>query len=788
MKRPLFFSLLAFLAGIYGAHFLSVSLGIWVAVPGVLLLILALCKKLSPLYAVLCFCCLAGVFCLQMADSTEDRALYPYVNEYVTLSGHVIEEPEVNPETGRATVLTEVYGLSFLEEEISCKEKIRLTLRAGETVPPFGSCFRAICLLEVPERGSGGFDFELYLKSREIYFLGMVEEGTMEIIGSFSPDISERIYQLNRRTGRVLKELLPLEEASVLQAISLGDKTDMPAELYDALKVSGLTHVTAVSGMHVTTFLMIVYALLLMMKQNKNRFLLPLIGLVLLFMLFTGCSPSVVRASVMCILSMVAYLCYRKEDPLTSLGIAGGLIALVNPFLVFDVGFMLSFGATFGILVFARSMTECLRARLGLERPEGFFSKGLAGILNLLCVSASAQLLLLPLAAWIFGYVSLWTFLTTLLVTPLLPVLLIGGLLVGFLGLIHPWLTIPVIGIVYLYAKVFVWIARFFGSLSFGVMPLVQATLSGAYLYLLFIIGFYFVLKKKWNKVICCGGVCICLITVFLILSACFPAARITFINVGQGDCSLIRLPGRETILLDGGGQGYETEYDVGQEVVLPYLRRQGVRRLSYLIASHPHADHIGGLFAVVENMPVETVVLPKGFCDLPDGAAFAQLAVSKGIAVRYLSGGDSLELGNDAVLECLLPDGPWLSRAENENDHSLVCRLRFGESTVLFPGDLESGGEAYLTETVPAEAVDILKVPHHGSETSSGAEFLMWAEPAYAFIPCGKNNFGHPADSVLRRLSDTGTVVYRGDYDKHVTLMITKTGVRSVRTEGEKP
>ncbi len=577
MKRPLFFSMLAFLAGIYGAHFLPGAASLLLAGAAVCLFILTVMKKLSPVYCILCLCGLLGFFYLTLADAIETRPFYPYVNEYVTLSGNVIEEPQIDEESHRATLLAEVGSLVFLDEEIFGKEKIRLTLKAGESVPAFGESFRAICLLEVPgtAENRGGFDYELYLKSKEIYFLASVEEGTMEITGTFSPGIRERMYRLNRRVGGILQSLFPEEEASVLQAISLGDKTDMPAAFYDALKVSGLTHVTAVSGMHVTTFLLIVYALLFVMKQNRHRFFLPLIGLVLLFMLFTGCSPSVVRASIMCVLSLAAYLLYRKEDALTSLGIAGGVIALVNPFLVFDTGFILSFAATLGILLFARPLTEVALSLFSLQEAQGAFRRGIANVVTLLCVSFSAQLMLLPLAAWIFGYVSLWTFLTTLFVTPLLPVLLIGGLLIGFLGLLHPWLTMPLVGFVYLYAKVFALIAKFFGGLSLGIMPLAQATLSSVYLYILLIAGLYFVLRKKWSKAVLCGGVCTFLTTIFLILSVLFPVARVTFINVGQGDCSLIRLPGRETILIDGGGLGYETDYDVGEEIVLPYLRRQ---------------------------------------------------------------------------------------------------------------------------------------------------------------------------------------------------------------------
>ncbi len=791
MKRPLFFGMLAFVAGIYGANVLpGFFLPTVMAGLGAFLLGAALFRKLPIIYGVLCLCFLAGSCYLVTMDRATVHPLYPYRDEYVTLTVDVLEEPQVNEETGRVTLVARVNHLSFLEEEVLCKETVRMTIDVGGIIPAFGERFRAVCLLELPTNSgsSHDLDFALYLKSKEIFFLASVEEETVEILGTYPLGLREKMYQLNRRTGKVIMDLLPPTEASVLQAISLGDKTDMPPAFYEALKVSGLSHMAAVSGMHVTTLLMTVYYFLLILKQNRYRYFLPLIFLVLLFMLFTGSSPSVVRASVMSILSLSAYLFMRKEDPLTSLGVAAGLIALKNPFLVFDIGFILSFGATLGILIFARPMTDRLLSFFRLIEPEGRLQRGMANLLTMICVSLSAQLMILPLAAWIFGYLSLWSILTTLLVTPLLPVLLLGGLLTGFLGLLYPGLPMLFLGVVYLYAKVFTWIVVGFGKLTFGVVTLGRVTLFSLYLYSLFLFGVYAFLKGRRNRVIVCSSVCGFLICLSLAICLLFPVAQITFVPVGQGDCTLFELPGGERILLDGGGNEFDTGYDIGKEIVVPYLRRRGVRKLSYVIASHPHADHIEGLEAVIESIPVETLLIPEGFTENDSGKELVTLAESQGISISDFSAGEILSLKRNCSFECLLPDERWLKQTDNENDHSLVCRFRFGDSVALFPGDLESAGEAYLTETVLPESVDLLKVGHHGSETSSGQKFLEWSEPDYAFIPCGKNNFGHPAESVLKRLYDMGVVVYRGDYDRDVTFILSKTGVRSVRTGGVKP
>ena len=165
-------------------------------------------------------------------------------------------------------------------------------------VPAFGDSFTAICLLSKPAslQNSGGFDYKLYLMSKEIFFTGRIEKGTLEKTGTFSLSLSERLYQLNRKCGQAISDALPKEPAALLKAVALGDKSAMSDELKKDLSVSGLSHMTAVSGMYVTTLLSFVYIILSLLKRNKYKFFLPVCGVILLFMLFTGATPSVVRA------------------------------------------------------------------------------------------------------------------------------------------------------------------------------------------------------------------------------------------------------------------------------------------------------------------------------------------------------------------------------------------------------------------------------------------------------------------------------------------------------------
>ena len=792
MKRKLFFCMAALLAGIYAAYFIPNLISVlFLTILAFVLLVLAVCRKRVLTYLLLVLCFLAGAFYLQSADTIEKRPMHSYVGEYVTICGDVIEEPEKNAKDGTMTVIARVNHLSFLKDEVDLNERMRLFVPAGEKALKFGDSFSAVCLLSLPasNQNSGAFDFKLYLKSKEIFFTGTVERGTLEKTGTFSLSFTERLYQLNRNCGRAISHRLPEESAAVLRAISLGDKSTMSNSLKDDLKISGLSHMTAVSGMHVTTFISAVYILLSLLKRNQYKFFLPVCGVILLFMLFTGASPSVVRASVMSVLALVAYKLYRKEDSLTSLGFAAGIIAVLNPFAVFDVGFILSFGATLGILLFGAPLQNRLLAWFHLAGRKGFWIKILQALVATFSVTFSAQLFLLPLVSVLFGYTSLWGFITNILAAPLLSVMLVCGLLIGFSGLLHPWLSVPVCGFVYPFVKLFLWIVHSFGKLEFGVVTIGIFSLTGFYVYGLLLIAFYGLLKKRYRQALL-TGVCVPVLVVCMLVSqVVFPKAQVTFINVGQGDCTLLKLPGGVTALIDGGGSAYDSDYDVGREVVLPYLQKAGVRKLTYVIATHPHSDHIGGLKTVVTEMPVENLLIPIGFCEVGEGATFVNQANELGISVTELFAGNSIPLGKDGVLEVLMPEAIWLEQAESENDTSLVFRFCYGENAVLFPGDLEAGGEAYLAGHASGNlSADILKAGHHGSVGATSEVFLEQIHPQYVYIPCGKNHFGHPSSEVLDRLFKHNVTVFRADEDLDVTFILNKHEIQAIKKGGKTP
>jgi len=368
--------------------------------------------------------------------------------------------------------------------------------------------------------------------------------------------------------------------------------------------------------------------------------------------------------------------------------------------------------------------------------------------------------------------------------------MLVGGLFVTILGLISPVLAQLAAGFFYPFVKLFLFIVEFFGTKTAGLLTVGSFSKFALYVYGLSAFSLYkYMEKRRKIPMISFITIIVLLCTHLMIGVMQGQQADITFINVGNGDCSLIELPGAETVLIDGGGiPSYLGGYDIGGQVVLPYLKKEGIRKLDYMVATHAHEDHINGLYSLLDKIDTEVLVIPKGFCDLATGEALVEKAKLCDVQVLEVATGEVLQLGKYGRLEVLLPDARWLSMTENVNDESLVLRFEFGKTSVLLTGDLETDGETYLMATAPDLAnCDILKVAHHGADTSSSEAFLNKLAPRYAFVPCGENSFGHPHEEVLFRLEALGTKIYRADQDMNVCFTLNKEGIAKIRTGGDR-
>ncbi len=254
---------------------------------------------------------------------------------------------------------------------------------------------------------------------------------------------------------------------------------------------------------------------------------------------------------------------------------------------------------------------------------------------------------------------------------------------------------------------------------------------------------------------------------------------EIAFIDVGQGDSACVTTPQGDVVIIDGG------EDDSFKRDILPFLVKRGIFSVDYVVASHYHTDHTDGLADLLEAIPVETLIIPDVDYDDEIKDKLIALAKKKKVRINEVTANDKIEVSEDMSLEVLFPDSDiFLNKEKNKNNDSIILRIAYFDTTVLFTGDLESDAERALVRKKDV-AADILKVGHHGSYTSTSQEFLEEVAPSYAVISAGRNNsHGHPHDTVVKRLKKTGTRIYRTDKNGNIIFKADKNGIREIEVE----
>ncbi len=493
------------------------------------------------------------------------------------------------------------------------------------------------------------------------------------------------------------------------------------------------------------------------------------------YALLTGATPSVVRAVVMMLVILSSMkLGHQRLLPLDALSVAFLLVLLCSPYLVFDVGFQLSFCASGALLL------------------STFLLKDKSMVGQLLLTSYIAQLATLPIILYNFYEFSLLSLIANVIFVPffsvfLTPFLFFVFLLYPLLGVIFEplvWITNQVILLVN-------FIIEAFSTLPFHILTLGRPV----FFILLFYIGFIcFIFLKLEGTPKKLGQTCLFIflpITLQLGINMWSPYGEVTFIDVGQGDAILIKLPNHQgNILIDTGGkvafskdkwQERHSSFEVGEDIVLPYLKSKGVSTIDKLILTHGDFDHIGGARAIMEGLSVKEIVLPK----VPSQASLEldliKEAEANSIPVTFVSAGDSFGK-NGIVFRVLTPLVDV--QVADKNDHSIVMYAQFGGLNWLFTGDLEKEGEKELIKRYKNMDVNVLKVAHHGSDSSTTEEFLTAFQPEIAVISVGENNrYGHPHKKVISRLKARQIKIFRTDQNGAISYIFKgKRGTFSVR------
>lgn len=548
-----------------------------------------------------------------------------------------------------------------------------------------------------------------------------------------------------------INNLFPEDIAGFARALLLGDRSGIGYEVSTAFKLSGISHIIAVSGLHVSILFSLIH-----LFTAKRRWLTALIGIpsVLLFAAIAGFTPSITRACLMQILIIVANLLDKEYDPPTSLAFAVLVMLLINPLSIISVSLQLSVGCIAGIQAFSGKISAWLQDRsvMGSLKGRGILPSLKRWLVSSVSVTLSACVITTPLVAIYFGCVSLLSVLTNLLTLWVVTFIFYGILLVCAAGSVIPTvagaLAIPVCWMV----KYVLCVAKTVASL-----PLSAVYTESIYTVIWLIsayvmLALYLLMKRKPTVIFsCCCVLTLCASILASWIEPMLYDVRMTVLDVGQGQCILLQSNGR-TFVVDCGGSSPETAADKAADTLLS----MGISRVDGIILTHYDADHTGGLLPLLSRISTECILAPD---IVSDTEAKRQIVAEYGDITMLLQEDAQISLGSSAI-------HLFASKYKAESNESGLCILFDGENCdILITGDRGELGETLLVKTRQLPEVDVLIAGHHGSKYSTGKLLLDTVKPDTVIISAGADNpYGHPATELLERLASYGIRIYRTD------------------------
>lgn len=762
MKRPLVVAAIALVWGIiladvniyhsWGLVSLALSFIVFV------LIYKPVKGKTSPFVLLAVPFMIVGYTLHSINENYYENGLIELEGQSITIKGTLYDEPEQMEGKTRFTLKIRSINNRVLIPQNN--HQIQVNVYSDDSISglKYGSVISITGEIRIPtgRRNFGGFNTSKFLAARGISGTMAVSIKAISIMeGQELSWFKNTGYKLRHSIIQTLDKCLPPEESSVLAGMLIGYTAHMPEEMEDDFRRAGLSHVMAVSGANIA-FLLAPLLLFLKKVGFNPRWSSAIAFPCMLFYVFaTGMEASVVRAAIMAGVTLMGMLLWRKADVYCSMAVSTIIILVNNSFMLYDLGFILSFSATLSLVVFYKPIFE----RLPVKLPK-FIKETLAATI-------AAQIGVIPIIAYCFNTFSVVSILSNLLIVPLTGLLTIMGAVLVILGSMCLPIGLFIGFITRFVADIILFVTGAVAKIPWAEIYLATPNFILVIIYYILLVYFRYFHPKLHKEVAKPLAAIILALCGSLIVMVSIPnhALKIYFADVGQGDCALIRTPSGQNIIIDGGGSINDDKGSfAGERIVVPLLYNLNMTHIDLMIASHGHMDHIGGLRTVLDKVKVESLVV----ADAPDIELkeLTNKANDIGIPVIHMKEGDILYEEEGLTLKALYPlKEEWLMPRDsvtNANELSLVVRLDYGDFSALFTGDIGIETEKRLLDDNVDIRCDLIKVAHHGSKYSSDEDFLDEVNPNMAIISVGRNTYGHPNPETLDRFLTQETNVFQ--------------------------
>lgn len=614
--------------------------------------------------------------------------------------------------------------------EIKAKEKLLITYKYQDKEfnnLSYGDKIKVKGTLITPSKNTNQntFNYQKYLYYKKIYYL--VEATSINKIANnhnYLYTIKNTLYQ----------KINKLKSSNYIKTLLFCDNT-LSKEIKESYRINGISHLFSVSGMHINFFISIIYLYLNKITYNKRiKYLITNIFIITYLILFP--SSSLLRSAVMSILYSINYLLKLKIKKIDILLLTLGVSLLINPFIIYDLGYIYSYTITFFLVLSSSTLKKKNK------------------INKIIYISLLSFLVSIPITIYNSFEINIISILLNIILVPIISIIILP---LTILTYIFPILD----SILYLFANTLETISLFISKINITKIIFPKPSLLIIVLYYII-----FLLSYQNKKYFYLNIILLIIIYISPYLNSNF---EVVMFEVGEADCHLIKYPyNKNTILIDTG----KNEYKIKNEVI-PYLKSIGIKKIDYLIITHGDEDHIGGSITLINNFQVKNVILNKGtFTDI-EKELIKNLNKKK---IPYQININKINLSNHTIY--LLNN----TKYNNENDNSIITYFTYQKYKFLYMGDASINTEDNLLENYNLNNISILKVGHHGSNTSSSKDFISQINPSISLISVGENNiYHHPNKEVINNLSKSR--IYRTDINNMVKLTINSKGILKVTT-----